>query len=828
MTTWQELFDKCDEQRAAIDRFLGNGPAVSCKPNFTLLPLRYAAVTGESKVLEALPKLPDHLRRPETVRKLAQSTYAVRPLREGFLYLLAKRQGSYQWEGQFRVDELGALTFVTAEQPWEPPASSLGFGGGKYWSIALRDLDGLDELRVLFSPDPLTPAMLDKYRALPTHRDTMQRFDVRQLAYSCPVASDSVLTRHQFDLIADMAAETQPALATLLDSQAFARTRAPLVALRAEMAPSNGQSQDRGFALVLDDPLGITQELNAWRNHSVQTLEDFLARSEPGDDKGVNNQRKLTIAFGIDNLKKTLDDRDEAEYQQRLHPEPIRGGPDPDLQATLDALAKMPKRNTWQTDYAKYVDEDRLDAFRAAYQKAVDQADATKEARADDHQAWLTSTRLHDALLAYDKNHTEQAVCFEYQLGAAMVGMNATQAGNDQLTAWCENPGSANNLLWRALAQNQEAIEAEHLTLWNQRSQLIGYSESQINDTLKNLATVHDNAHSYVEAVEAAHAQHGPGTARLSGAVLLSNTVGNLLIQSKLMSLADNPVNWVMALVLKGRLGRFAEQMHLEARGGIPLSNKVKKDIHKNASDSFAKALRNGVKGPMAELRLASVLTLLEAYNLKIKVEKVDKASREYVELTAALMAVSAAGLELGGAAVGLAERSANVAVRRAGTIFRSGLRLNAGVLFGSAAFVGAALDYKDAKQAQSFSLAGVYYLRATMQLGVGALSIGLGLAYGAPYISYLAERHGTRWLVLRPAARIAARLATSMIPMLRWGFRGNAYILTVSLVIEAIRPNDLQDFLSQSTYRKDRKQSAYDSEESEVKKFVSAVEATL
>ncbi|WP_321903663.1 hypothetical protein, partial [Paraburkholderia tropica] len=341
--------------------------------------------------------------------------------------------------------------------------------------------------------------------------------------------------------------------------------------------------------------------------------------------------------------------------------------------------------------YAKLVDERRRQHFLTEYRTMVAKADAIKDARARDHLTWLTSQRLQEAMLAYDRRDAAQGLYFESQLAAAMVGMNACKDGDELLAGWANGPTALTNLVWRTLAQNQEATEKEIEKLLAQRGHLVGLSESQLDDTIKNLATIYDRSHSVVEDFEAAIEHNGPGNKRLFGGVLLANVLGNRLFESKAASLLDTPTNVVLAWIFKARLGRFAQQMHLETRGGIALSNGVKRSINTAASESFAKALKAGVKGPMAELRVASVLALLEAWNLKIKAGKSDKGSREYLELTAAVMATSAAGLELGGAAVGLAERSANVVVRQAATVFRSGLRLNAGVVAGGAAFVGAA-----------------------------------------------------------------------------------------------------------------------------------------
>ncbi|WP_322006143.1 hypothetical protein, partial [Paraburkholderia tropica] len=183
------------------------------------------------------------------------------------------------------------------------------------------------------------------------------------------------------------------------------------------------------------------------------------------------------------------------------------------------------------------------------------------------------------------------------------------------------------------------------------------------------------------------------------------------------------------------------------------------------------------------------------------------------------------------GAAVGLAERSANVVVRQAATVFRSGLRLNAGVVAGGAAFVGAAFDAKDMADAlggEKWDLGGVYLLRATAQVGAGFLSVGLGMAYGAPFLRYIARKYASRWIFLESTAEIAAKLALKTAFMLRWCIRINVAIFVLSLVIEYMLPNDLEIYLDQCTFRKNRSNAVAYSEAKEVAIFQRAVENTL
>ncbi|WP_180961877.1 hypothetical protein, partial [Pseudomonas plecoglossicida] len=151
--------------------------------------------------------------------------------------------------------------------------------------------------------------------------------------------------------------------------------------------------------------------------------------------------------------------------------------------------------------------------------------------------------------------------------------------------------------------------------------------------------------------------------------------------------------NKVLAATVQARLGRFARHFRLEMRDGKALSRGAQARLDRAIDRGFDDALRAETKGPMAELRVGRVLVFLELWNLYNKLAVTDKHSREYVEVVAAVVALTAAGVELGATAVAIAGRSSNVAVQQGAKVFSGGLRLTAGTLAGAAAAVGAWYD---------------------------------------------------------------------------------------------------------------------------------------
>ena len=846
MTDALDLFTLVAQKTRSTE---GNSPCVTCKRTVSILPLRYAVVGNTSEQsTRALADLPPSLSKALPLAGLALTTasYTVRALRDGYLYLFIHRAAS-DWvcEGAYQTFNSGLCKSL-----WPSPSGSPLFGQVPDFGdrvITVNDPEDINEARLLFTPDLLTPHMLAEIRTDKRLRDTLRRVDIRQLIQSCSNTEHIIEAHALQSSIADVVGQTSNPVMAVLSDQLFAPpTGFPaLTGISPRLAATATHAQ--GFAVVLDDPIGITQELNAWRNQSVETLETFMQKT---DDEGISNQRKHTIAFGIENLKITLAEQAEQRYVNHTNslgvrytdPEYAAGNshmvtasagsyrsfrnPADQRHEEQQAIAQV-RKDSWEKQYASSIDETQLQAFLAEFQTAVDRADKIKDQRAADHLLWLSSSAVLDAFSYYDSRDSENGLAFEAQLGVAVAGMNSTALGDAQIEIWSNidtiNPG---NWFWRGLAQNQtQAIEQINLLL-AQRSHLPSMDSDQLRSLIKSLSDVYDKSHAFVSEVRDSTP---PSSIRLSGAVLLTNTFGTRLLQSRPASMLDGPTNTALALVFKARLGQLGEQLHLQT-SNYPLSQGVKTKISLAAGKSFGDALTAGSAGPMLEVRLGTTLALLEVWNLKLKAEKTDKGTREYIELTAAMLAVSAAGLELGAVAVGFAERSLNTAVSQAGRLLGSQLKLMAGVLAGGAALAGMVFDSVDTvksyKQKQ-LSVAGVYFIRAAAQVGSAFLSAAIGLAAASPYLHRLIQTHGKSFF-LKLTYNTSTKLALKMAFMLRWCIQINLVIFAASATLLAILPNELQQYLRHSTFRINRDNGTPKSEQQELENFQKAIEATL
>ena len=328
--------------------------------------------------------------------------------------------------------------------------------------------------------------------------------------------------------------------------------------------------------------------------------------------------------------------------------------------------------------------------------------------------------------------------------------------------------------------------------------------------------------------------RHGPPSSYLVGGALLVDTLGNSLFQSKLATLVDKPINKLIAAAIHARLGRFAEHFQLELRDGKALSRGTKARLDRAIDRSFDDAFRAADKGPMTEMRIGHALVFLELWNLHNKLAVADKNSREYVEAAAAVVALTAAGVELGATAVAMAARSSNAAVQQGAKVFSSGLRLTAGILAGSAALVGAWYDFKDFREnldLKNHSISGLYLLRTITQLGAATLFTSVGLGLASPLFKYLLKKYGSKPIIgtlIEKGAQISSSLATRMVPMLRVFFGLNLVILSLVLIEIFILPDALQRYLDHCTFRKNRSNGIADTERREIEILQNAIRSTL
>jgi|GEM_PF-4901788 len=273
------------------------------------------------------------------------------------------------------------------------------------------------------------------------------------------------------------------------------------------------------------------------------------------------------------------------------------------------------------------------------------------------------------------------------------------------------------------------------------------------------LIELYDRAHAWVSEVPG-KAGLKPSAGTLAASALSVNALGNMVFQSKPATVFGKGTTVLLAVVLRARLGRFAEFIRLETNGGRPLTAYAQKKIDRGIASRFDAFLQRSGKGAGLDVVIGGMLITLEAWNVSNKLEKAEKSSKHYGELAMALVGLGAAFMELGAIGAEIVAGSKVNSVANAAKVVSGGLRLVGGALAGALGVVGAwensAVAGQHAKS-KRFSLAVIYGARASLQLGAAGFSFAIGLAYSGPLIEHIVKRVSGPWWLLNQLGRALA-----------------------------------------------------------------------
>lgn len=497
-------------------------PNDSCKfcekRGLLILPLRYAVVVGEPEALKAVPELPATLGKGVSDLKLQTARYAPRLLRSGYLYVLTDREfngaQTVAWDAYYVTEQAYLYRF----DPATPPATAVEFTcknvphTSSASCIAIDKVEFVKNIRLLFTPSPMTPRMLDEYKKnAKTYvaQGKLQEFDPKGWAKNKMRSQAHSL---QSDQLATCVPEwqarqagTQSALSQALSRQLFPAVKAAYEVSPVDDLVNNARlpllaaqlSHDQGAAFTLFDAIGITQELNDFRNAPFDLLNAFLATA---DQEGISNQRKLEISQAIEDLKTGFEKgiissdakwlelhkgSSDQWFENRLNTaRTLRSmGREADAKAIeVDVAASLENREKnyakameeaavrgpqeWQRKYGKRINPAEISAFQSELRALTQQAKTWASDRAPDHLAWLASERLLAAFDCFDKAALASGFEFAMQHSVCIDGMTCTPGGAQQVAKWA---GSAEvnrrNLYLRAFAFNQTELEAQVATM---------------------------------------------------------------------------------------------------------------------------------------------------------------------------------------------------------------------------------------------------------------------------------------------------------------------------------------------------------------------------
>lgn len=498
------------------------------KDGLLILPLRYAAVTGNDigdPRLGLLPAMPSTL--GENVNDIAVSgaKYAPRMLRLGYLYVLIKRSGLLYWEGYLILNNAYLYKFPIDL----PPPSSVAFScdpgscGIDASMISIPKVESVEKIYLLYTPSPMTARKLNEQKADPEGSQPgnykMQTFDPKQWVDGGNQQKHSIKpeqlssTVPEFILFKQCATHLTSELGKLMTEQLFRMTPAAFDGVPAPGSDSPPparlgalelkMTRKKAAVFVLFDHIGITQELNEFRNDAYKIVEDFMAKTE----KNISNAYRFDVHNAIGKMRIALQheaivraqravEESDLSRRARLGGEPIFPDDTDKVRRTkilMNNSSKFPSRAeweaknadrvtqfenareednqrlmnqarenekaTWEQKYAPEIDSGAIKRFSDLLNNAGETARNKAGARALQHMRWLQSKRVLNAFDLYDSTFVPSGEALVAHVVGCIFGMEGTPKAEAVLTEWATATSiKRENLLLRAFTRNQDAV----------------------------------------------------------------------------------------------------------------------------------------------------------------------------------------------------------------------------------------------------------------------------------------------------------------------------------------------------------------------------------
>ncbi len=854
--------------------------------------LRYCAVVADdAAALADVPALPGKLGKGVTDLGLAHAKYGTRFLREGYLYVLTDRAGIKSWEGHMVLSSGQLYGFPVDTPPVikPEPLCNRDQTSMHAYMVGIRNAHEVKDAWFLFTPSALTPAKLDDYKknaAAYAAKGKMQHFG--------PAAWLAKTTNQPHTLLADelhknvieyvLYHQQTGAHATPL-GKAMVQQLFPArdMAYTGEPANDKGEypgtlgnihttlKRNGGAVLVVNDHIGITQELNDFRNAPLDELRPWLQKTH--SKTGVTHERMLHVSGAIADVRNSLEQGKIARqtpfytHQKKISEERYEArrrfaarlraqGRIEDAQKVDDDVTQA--QQAIKANYAREMQRIKaeapdiwkkynkklagVDTFDNDFAQRSEKHNLILQTRVDDHLKWLTSARLVDALDVYDKTHAANGQQFQDEIGLAMHGMNYTQQGWQTVLAWMQALSiKPDNLLLRGFCCNQDDVEkATGQALAQAKSSSEGPDPWKALDSLQ--AVFKDATGSFKKTAKALEKSDDAFKSSYPGmGMAIYSTIGQGIFKVGLDKFKG--LDRIYAALLASTLGRIntlirlSELAHANTEVGDKPSKKASQGQNvRRVREAIDAEILKGSQGDLYKLRVASVITLIEAYGLFLKSQKLGEADdkvRARMEITAAALALSAAGFEgfaIGAEFVQKRYRSVTAASRGA-AITLGGIKLFAGTLASFAAGIGSVYDFMDMHKAgknKQFSLAAALFVRATAQASLTVFTLLVGFSYSAATWEFLAKKLPGNLakgaLHLAAGARFLA-VASRLAFMLRVVANVTWVGIGLTILIWVFSDNELEDWCEKSSFRKDPKRDddIFPSEAKELEKLYTA-----
>ncbi|WDY59981.1 T6SS effector BTH_I2691 family protein [Pseudomonas sp. PSKL.D1] len=703
------------------------------------------------------------------------------------------------------------------------------------------------------------------------YRNTLPVIDIARFIQPADAPPQAHVLKHdQLGWVADFKAQADPQLKALLDRQPFnhAQIVSPHASQQA-LAPAVGQSKPQGAAIVIEDAIGITQELNAWRNAAIEDVKtQWLQRVvEPG----VDNERKLLVAQSFLEVE-TLYPQMVAEdiIKRKVMAETVRnqlGTPvdyyafserarqaadahdarmKPHLeQFERDVRAKVKKRQDggefkarFDEKYGQLVDRDAMHLQLQAFEEVMQQAQTRAEERASDHLRWLISEPLRQALDRFDNSDLVNSLDFAEQTGRCVIGMEQSKAGAHIIEHWWHHDWEdRSNLLIGGLSYNQDDLRAELVAL-REAAKAVPASQSMLEVPAAVARQAHVAANAFGRINNLYEQLHAQGSTDSIGLHAWYVLLGRQVLRTAAPNSADRALHHGLRLTLFASVHQTAVDIRVAevAQSAEPINpRRSAGQVARYLDQAWAEELMQANKSEFYKVRVSALVCLLEGMLMAYKAQELpDSDARVKTELLAMAMTTAAAGFEVGASYVEqVATRyGAGSVTGKGASVVLGRLKLWGASLAGMGGLVLAWWDFVDWDKHSNESLDGrpalpvrrsrflatAYAMRGIATISLSLAEAATAIAIAKPFFDRLAQNGNHRLVRLlgKSMGSLAKKLGTQAARLLLSRLiLGTFWIgLALTIIIMILEDDALEKWCKRSTYRINKKSSPYDEAE--------------
>lgn len=759
------------------------------------------------------PPLPDFVQNMVSNLPLEHSKYCIQMLRQGYLYVLVDyKSGEKKWRA-FTSSPTGCLVEYNDinKVPNTPPTynCNIATDGADASYISFKNSKEIFKIHFLFSPNKITNERSEFYQTTPEFE--LNGLTPEQIRSGQKSIKDDDLLSNILELSAAM---------KIAEQESFLHSKSPYDFKTGERDHARQQLQvihyiytqrtffydkdimqyyfrylslykklkeRQGAAIVILDAIGITQSLNKRRHQALE--KEMKPWMEYEDAEGISNEHRLIILRQLLGFKESFHQhRIKQLIKQVKHWEKYSSwGDDKIMIPSIRDMAKSKRREIFQKveeglieqqteklskeEFKKFywdrLSQEKLDKFEKTFNEFSQKAEELAEKRTDDYIKWLKSIKLIAALDLYDQTQTIDGIMFQLQMSVCLCGVNSSEKVRQIMDKWWLEPQitKANLCMRTYLFNNKNLIDKinEYLDI----QQKIAINESsddnrQIPDVDKAISllnTLTDHVNQTGPVIESMAARGFP-------IALLSVTFADLVrsfLRVTTQKFNQTIQNRLGNLIFAGIRTKALEMYE----SGYSINGHTFKATPKRGAPQLTRVARNNFTNTdLVNTKIAMMVFAFTGYEAAKKLINGQNNPREVAELTASLMASTAAGVQILTSAIQSCiennpnSRTAAVTYTAFGRYFlwSASLSLIAGGMSGVLDFT----DGNDALDKNESILAIAYYARATATLVLSisqfVVTLGLLVPWLENIITTSIER--TIWVSLAEVGLTIGRLA--------------------------------------------------------------------